>query len=261
MGKSRTVPDRAEAKIERFRHKKVQRFASDTRRALGHGAARNGHVAEVLTFMALIRDPARRKRPMSTLPSVTCTAAARQFFRAENGEQAAHLLPGQLSIDGAFPWLFLSGPAARRLENLFAYVEPLHADYNKADSAAEASGLTGAFADACRHVLLGTGRAETDILAAYEKVWRSGALAAFGEAETQKRSKPTPPPIVYGEPGGAEFGMILNLDERTAAFQDESVWSTYEQLSILGYYKAAMDELPRQLQPRAIGEILAMPPA
>lgn len=261
MGKSRTVPDRAEAKIERFRHKTVQRFSTDARRALGHGAARNGHVAEVLCLMALIRDPARRRRPMSLQPAVTCTAAARQFFKAQNGEQAAHLLPGQLSVDGTFPWLFLAGPAARRLENLFAYVEPLHADYNKADSAAEANGLTGAFADACRHVLVGKGDPATDVAAAYERVWQPGARAAFAAAMVQKRSKPAPPAIEYGEPGGAEYGMILNLEERAEAFQDESIWATYEQLSILGYYEAAMDELPRQLQPRVIREVLAMPPA
>ena len=46
-----------------------------------------------------------------------------------------------------------------------------------------------------------------------------------------------------------------------AAFVDDSIWATYEQLSILGYYKAAMDEMPRQLQPRAIREILALSPA
>jgi hypothetical protein len=71
--------------------------------------------------------------------------------------QAAHLLPGQIKIDGAFPWLFLSGPAARRLESLFGHVEPLRADFNKADSAAEANGLTEAFANACRQVLTGKG--------------------------------------------------------------------------------------------------------
>lgn len=159
MAKSRrTVPDRAEAKSERFRHKIVQRLSSDQRRAKNHGLARNGRVAETLCFMALIRDPTRRKRPILPIPNVSCTAAVRQFFRADDGEQAAHLLPGQISIDGAFPWLFLAGAAARQLENLFAYVEPLRADYNKADSAAEANGLTDAFADACRRVLTGKGR-------------------------------------------------------------------------------------------------------
>ncbi|UZF94136.1 hypothetical protein [Bosea sp. NBC_00550] len=262
MGKNnRTVPDRQEAKSERFRHKIVQRLSSDQRRALNHGTARNGRIAETLCFMALIRDPARRKRPMLPVPNVSCTAAVRQFFRADDGEQAAHLLPGQISIDGAFPWLFLSGPAARQLENLFGYVEPLRADYNKADSAAEANGLTDAFAAACRRVLATRGDAATDIVAAYEQFWHPGALAAFAAAEAQKRSKPTPPPIVYGEPGGVEYGMILNLEERVAAFEDESIWATYEQLSILGYYKAAMDEEPRQLQLRAIREILALPTA
>lgn len=262
MGKiNRTVPDRGEAKNERFRHKIVQRFSSDQRRALNHGMARNGRVAEVLCFMALIRDPARRRRPMLPVPNVSCAAAVRQFFRADDGEQAAHLLPGQISIDGAFPWLFLSGPAARQLENLFAYVEPLGADYNKADSAAESSGLTDAFAAACRRVLTTRGEPAADIVAAYDQLWQPGALAAFAAAEAQKRSKPVPPPIAYGEPGGVEYGMILNLDEREAAFDDESIWATYEQLSILGYYRAAMDDAPRQLQLRAIREILALPPA
>lgn len=256
---SRTVPDRDEARIERFRHKLIERFSSDPDRALEHGLARNGRVAEALCFMALIRDPARRRRPMLPVPNVGCTAAVRQFFRADGGEQAAHLLPGQLSIDGIFPWLFLAGPAARKLENLFAYVEPLRADYNKADSAAEANGLTNAFADACSRVLTGRGAAEADIVAAYDRVWRPGALAAFRAADEQKRSKPTPPPVIRGV--GLEYGMILNFDESQEACADESIWATHEQLSILGYYRAAMAKEPRQLQPRAIREILALPPA
>ena len=260
MGKSRrTVPDREEAKHERFRHKMVQRFSSDQKRAINHGLARNGRVAEALCFMALIRDPVRRKRPMLPVPNVICLAAVRQFFRADDGEQAAHLLPGQLSIDGAFPWLFLAGPAARRLENLFAYVEPLRADYNKADSAAEANGLTEAFSEACRRVLTGKGEAADDIVAAYEQVWLPGAIAAFSAAEMQKRSKPTPPPLERGV--GMEYGMILNFDERMAAFEDDSIWATYEQLSILGYYKVAMDTPPRELKLQAIREILALPAA
>ena len=149
---------------------------ADVLAALGHTTrlARNGRVAEALCFMALIRDPARRRRPMLPVPNVGCTAAVRQFFRADGGEQAAHLLPGQLSIDGIFPWLFLAGPAARKLENLFAYVEPLRADYNKADSAAEANGLTDAFADACSRVLTGRGAAEADIVAAYDRPENKG---------------------------------------------------------------------------------------
>ena len=60
---------------------------------------------------------------------------------------------------------------------------------------------------------------------------------------------------------GPEYGMILNLEDRQEACTDESIWATYEQLSILGYYKVAMDETPRQLKLQAIREILALPPA
>jgi hypothetical protein len=257
MAKSRrTVPDRKTAKDERFRHKIVQRHSSHKERAVNHGLGRNRLVAETLCYMALIRDPARRTRPLLPKPLVTCSAAVRQFFRAEDGEQAAHLLPGQILIDGALPWLYLKGPAARQLENQFGYVEPLGADYNKADSAAESNGLTEAFAAACRQVLIGNGPPAADIVAAYEKVWQAGALAAFAAAEAQKRSKPAPPPLELGE-----YGMILNLEARSAAFSDDSIWAVHEQLSILGYYGSVMHDLPRALQPRAIAEILALPAA
>jgi hypothetical protein len=254
----RTVPDRREARRERFRHLIVERYASDPALALAHGASRNRHVAQVLCFIALLRDPARRIRPMLPLPDVTCTAAERQFFSASEGDQAAHLLPGQIRIDGVLPWLYLGGEAARQLENLFASVEPLHADFNKADSAAEANGLTDAFAMACRHVLVGTGETENEIVHAYERIWTPGALGAFTAAELQKRTKPAPPPVIYGEPGSADYGNILNLTEREEAFGDESIWATYQQLSVLGYYKASMDNPPPELETGAMRAILAI---
>jgi len=256
----RTVSNRAEARYERFRHLVVERHVFDPAAAMAHGASRNGHVAEVLCFVALLRDPARRVRPLLPLPAVTCTAAERQFFSASGDNEAAHLLPGQIKIDGMLPWLFLSGTAARRLESLFGHVEPLHADFNKADSAAEANGLTEAFAGACRHVLTGTAATEQEIVHAYSRIWAPEALAAFAAAEAQKRRKPTPPPVVYGEPGGPDYNTILNLTEREDAFGDESIWATYQQLSVLGYYKASMDNPPPELETRAMRVILEISP-
>lgn len=252
----RMVPDREEAAYERFRHLRVERFVSDPALSLGHSRSRNGHVAKALCYIALLRDPARLTRSVSHNLAVTCTAAERQFFSAPDGQQAAHLLPGQISIGGVLPWLYLRGEPARRLENLFGYVEPLHANFNKADSAAEANGLTGAFADACRHVLIGKGAPEQDINDAYHRVWAPGARAAFSAAAAQKRGKPVPPPVIYGEPGTADYGNILNLEERADAFADESLWSTYEQLSILDYYEASLEDVPPELQPSAIMAIL-----
>lgn len=254
---SRRVGDRGEARIERFRHLQVERFVSDHAAALSHSRSRNGHVVKVLCHIALLRDPARLVRPLSPQPRVSCAAAERQFFRASDGQQAAHLLPGQIKVDGANPWTFLRAPQeARVFENLFAYVEPLDANVNKADSAAESNGLTVAFADACRFVLTGAAAPERDIETAYTRVWSPGARAAFIAAEAQKRSKPVPPPIVYGEPGTPDFGNILNLEERGEAFADDSLWNVYEQLSVLDYYRASLDEVPPELQPKKIAAIL-----
>ncbi|RDJ24969.1 hypothetical protein DWF00_17320 [Bosea caraganae] len=254
------MPDRAEGAIERFRHLRVERFSTDRASALGHSHARNGHVVKVLCHLALMRDPARLMRPLSPLRNVTCTAAERQFFSAPDGLQAAHLLPGQIKIDAANPWTYLRGDPARRLENLFAYVEPLHANFNKADSAAESNGLTDAFAIACRQVLVGTGAPERDIETAYLRSWLPGARQAFEAAAAQKRGKPVPPPIVYGAPGTPDFNTILNLEERAEAFADESLWNVYEQLSVLDYYKASLDDTPRELQPHNIAAILTSGP-
>lgn len=252
----RRVGDRVEAGIERFRHLKVERFVADHVAALNHSRSRNGHVVKVLCHVALLRDPARLTRPLPPQPGVTCTAAERQFFKASDGLQAAHLLPGQIKIDAANPWTYLRGEQARAFENLFAYVEPLHANVNKADSAAEANGLTAAFADACRYVLTGTGTPERDIETAYGRVWRPGARAAFAAAEAQKRSKPVPPPVVYGEPGTPDFGNIINIEELGEAFADETLRNVHEQLSVLRYYRASLDDDPPELQPRKMAEIL-----
>lgn len=257
---SRRVGDRIEAGIERFRHLKVERFVSDHAAALNHSRSRNGHVVKVLCHIALLRDPARLVRPLSPRPSITCAAAERQFFRASDGQQAAHLLPGQIKVDGANPWTYLrSAQEARAFENLFAYVEPLDANVNKADSAAEANGLTAAFADACRFVLAGAGAPERDIETAYIRVWQPGARAAFAAAAAQKRNKPVPPPIVYGAPGTPDFGNIINIDELGEAYADETLWNVYEQLSVLDYYRASLDDVPPELRPQKITAILGGP--
>lgn len=252
----RTSPSRAESAYERFRLLRVERYVADPARAIAHGCSRNSHVVKVLSYMALLRAEGRAGPPLAVQPSVACTAAVRQFFSASDGDQAAHLLPGQIRIDGQFPWLYLQGAAARQLENEFAYVEPMHANFNKADSAAEANGMADAFADACRHVLVAPGPPEREIAHAYHQVWTPAALQALFAAEAQKRSNPLPPDLSYGEPGTAEYGMILNLEERGEAMSDEATWNNFEQISVLDYYRASFDDPPPELQPRAIAEFL-----
>jgi hypothetical protein len=250
MGRRRS-PDRAVAAEERFRLLKVQRFSSDTDKAVWHGRSRNARLAKVLVYMAAIRMPGQGGLPLTPNPSITCRGAERQFFSASGENEAAHLLPGQILIDNTHPWLFLQGEPARLLQNEFAYVDPIHANYNAADRLAERNGMVDAFAAACRAVLIGTGEPERDVNNAYHRVWVPGALAAIAAAEHELRSEPLPPPLVYGT-GPEDYGMILNLEERGQAMNDAEIWNNFEQLSMLDYYRAAFDQAPAEIEPRAI---------
>ena len=75
-------------------------------------------------------------------------------------------------------------------------------------------------------------------------------------AEHELRSEPLPPPLLYGT-GPEDYGMILNLDERSQAMNDEEIWNNFEQLSMLDYYRAAFDETPTEIEPRVIATRLA----
>jgi hypothetical protein len=251
MGR-RSSPDRAASAYERFRLLRIERFTSDTQTALWHGRSRNSHVAKVLAFMVLIRAPGRPGPPLSAQPLVTCKGAERQFFSASGDNEAAHLLPGQILIDSAFPWLYLQGEAARLLQNQFAYVEPIHANYNAADRAAERCGMIDAFAAACRAVLVGAGAPERDVADAYHRVWAPGALAGIAAAEQELRAEPLPPPLAFDDQGN-----ITNLEERGQAMNEEELWNNFEQLSMLDYYRASFDEPPPEIEPRAIDTFLA----
>lgn len=256
MGRRRS-PDRAVSGQERFRLLRVERLSSDTEKALGHGRSRNARIAKVLVYMAAIRMPGQGGLLLTPNPNVTCKGAEQQFFSASGENEAAHLLPGQILIDNTYPWLFLQGEPARLLQNEFAYVDPIHANYNAADRLAERNGMVDSFAAACRAVLTSTGEPERDVSNAYHRVWVPGALSAIAAAEHELRSEPLPPPLVYGEPGGEDYGMILNLEERGQAMNDEEIWNNFEQLSMLDYYRAAFDETPSEIEPRAIIALLS----
>lgn len=252
MGRRRT-PDRVVGKQERFRLLKIERFTSDTQIAIWHGRSRNERVAKILTYMAMIRAPGRQGLPLSPQPLVTCQGASQQFFSASGDNEAAHLLPGQIMIDGAECWLYLQGEPARLLKNEFGYVEPIHANFNGADSAAERNGMVDAFAAACRAVLVATGAPERDVADAYNRVWAAGAIAAIAAAETELRADPLPPPLAYDSEGN-----IANLEERGSAMGDKDIWDNFEQLSMLDYYRAAFDEPPPGIAPQAVNALLGL---
>lgn len=266
MAKRRRI-DRAVSNAEKFRLVTVKRGGRDldvgkeeatvgmlSQAALAHGVGRNGRVAQVLCYMALIRQPGRRRRPLAPVPVVECVKADPQHFSARRAydQQAAHWLPGTIEIDTVFCWTYLADPGtARALELLFGDVNPLSSNFNKADSAAEGSGLADAFAEACRRVLVAGGDPREDVRQAYRQGWVPRARDAYFAAIEQKRAKPQVPDLMRDE-----WGNVLNLAERGAALADPDIRNVHEQISVLDYYVATLDGEPPELGQDKMRQIL-----
>ena len=240
---NRTVPDADAAKDARFNQLTVERFRADARAATEHSTFRNDRVVRVMCYIGIlrglghIRDNAR----------VDCIAAQRQHFSSPDGHQAAHYLPGQIRIDGVYPWNLIKDPRTRiQFESLFADVEHLPADFNKADSAAEACGLKDAFARTCQALILrvnqlsGGGLDHRAIREVYQGTWHPAAEQAFRVAMQQKSSLPHLAVLQKDE-----WGNILNLEERGNATAAE--WRIEEQINILRHYLSSMQTQPPEL--------------
>jgi hypothetical protein len=110
--------------------------------------ARGECVAEALFHMAAIRSLQRLPKRQEAA-TVACPGAMLQDRMATEGKQAAHLLPGQITVDGQPVWAlaavpenggFDHGEAERvslRTQMCFARTNVLPALFNRADSQAE----------------------------------------------------------------------------------------------------------------------------
>jgi hypothetical protein len=170
----------------------------------------------------------RRAGLIANSATVTCTKAIRQHFtsfRAES-KQAAHYLPGQLRINDQCPWEFIvARRTAQELEGFFGDMEDLPADFNKADSAAEAyrtvEGLKQSFAQSCKIVVQDPQPAEGNrinrvlVRIAYND-WIVRSRGAYRKAVAQKGTKVNVPPLKEGAPGGVHYRMLdpTNLQAR-----------------------------------------------
>jgi hypothetical protein len=193
--------------------KTIERFQSDLAAARSHSLGRDRRVGQVMCYLSLMRSAGL----IVKFATVTCTGAARQHFSSSRieGKQAAHYLPGQLRINGRCPWEFIGDwRTAKHLEGLFGDVEDLPADFNKADSAAEAyhsvEGLKQSFAQSCKIVVYDPQSEEgnrinrTLVRRAYNDwVVRSGA--AYRQALAQKQTRVNVPPLKVGAPGGVQY--------------------------------------------------------
>jgi len=227
------------------------------RQALNHSLGRNGRVVQVLCYLSLMKNHGRL---WSSRPSVTVSAAKFQNYSASRGQQAAHYLPGQLKIDGQPLSHYASDPGTKRtLDCLFGDVESLPANFNKADSEAEAKGLCRAFAASAEAVMTAAAAPSSDALGratvrqVYAALWVPRARQAFMAALSAKAAKFSQPDLVFGAAGGVEYDMISNLDEREAASQYQR--DVTEQRHILEQYILGLNIAPRELSDRAMAEL------
>ena len=157
--------------------------------AIGHARNRLLHACEAISWVG--RLALRWRKPYT--PAFTLTGAEVQDATAGAGEQAAHVLPGQLLIDGAPPWALATGEAARvAWLARFMVTAAVPAPFNTADSAAEQAGLKEAFRQACERAwtraAAGGGGGERDLTATYE-AFLEDADRAFRGAELAKQGK------------------------------------------------------------------------
>jgi hypothetical protein len=106
-------------------------------------------VTEAMFHMAAIRSLQTRPET-GTQAIVTCGRASVQLSTAQEGQQAAHLLPGQIRVGSFLVWQLATHPdrkiasevvrLEKTTEQCFGLVNVLPAAFNKADSEAEGRG-------------------------------------------------------------------------------------------------------------------------
>lgn len=209
--------------------KLIERFQSDLAAARSHSLGRDRRVGQVMCYLSLMRSAGL----IENSAKVTCTKAIRQHYSASRaeGKQAAHYLPGQLWINGRCPWnLITYQRTALGLEGLFGDVENLPANFNKADSAAEAyrsvEGLKDSFAESCKIVVQRPHQAEENRISRAQvrdayNYWIARSRRAYLNAIGQKEAKANVPSLKVGPPGGVEYRMLdpANIQARQNAME------------------------------------------
>ena len=153
--------------------------------ACGHARNRLLHACEAIS---LIGGLAQQWRKPYT-PTFSIEGAHVQDARAGSGEEAAHVLAGQILIDGYPPWTLARGERQQvALLARFMVTSAVPAAFNVADSAAEKAGLTEAFLDACRQAWARAAAGQPDLTVVYND-FLENAGRSFRRAELAKTGR------------------------------------------------------------------------
>jgi len=150
-----------------------------------HARNRLLHACEAISWIGGLA-PQWQKRHT---PVISLKGAAVQDATAGSGEQAAHVLPGQILIDGNPPWALAKGDAAKvAWLARFMVTSAVPVSFNTADSAAEKAGLKDAFRVACERAWVNVRAGQRDLTATYEE-FLDDADRAFQSAEHGKQGR------------------------------------------------------------------------
>jgi hypothetical protein len=235
----------------------IERANNPRGQAFNHNLGRNVRVVKLLTVIGLMRQAGK-----SLTGTVTCAKAERQNFSSESNMtvlgitmgamEAAHFLPGTISIGGVPLWAFANDAETRGyIEALFADVEHLPVVFNQADTAAEAKhrggGLCAALASACQSIVAGPiagpgsggsggggSGPPMGALQAAHKFWQAGALIGLRNAMTGKANRGVLPDLVKDAEGN------IDLSPREAA--SKAAHNRDDAVRILGYYLEDQNE-------------------
>jgi hypothetical protein len=239
----------------------IEGFRSERELARDHVIGRNRRVAELLCYLSLLRG----HLPALGAAQVRCEAARYQDFKASDGNEAAHYLPGQIVLalpgqTGHDPAHFVKDARTKEaIGALFSRVQDLPVAFNKADSYVEQytqPGLKELLARACRKVLAAPsqpgGKVAPVVSEAYGD-WVRASLQAYSTAINRKtdiaglNENPLPPGTA---PSALDDGTLephmykpdrADLYERAVRKNKvgettATVWDYDQQIRIIEYY-------------------------
>ena len=181
----------------------IERSFNPRQAAFDHNLARNIRIAQVLAYLALMR-----QKGIVLAGKVECVGDPPQNFSSSRPNAAAHILPGKIQIGGTDVWLLARNRETQSaFEFVFSGVEHLPVPFNQADSIAENKGapvgLCAAFEGACQAVIGGGippnprgARLNLDLLKLGWDAWERDAPVALARAIASKGEKPGVPALV-----------------------------------------------------------------
>jgi hypothetical protein len=153
--------------------------------APGHARNRLLHACRAISWIGRLALHTSKGRT----PVFAIEAAEVQDATAGSGDQAAHVLPGQILIDGKPPWSWAGGTRLKvAWLAQFMVTSAVRVSFNTADSAAESAGLKEAFRHACERAWVDAAAGERDLTATFD-AFLQDADRAFQNAENAKRRK------------------------------------------------------------------------